>query len=252
MAWLAPALSWLPFAALIAVAAVASVRPSPRAVPRLLCGVAVLLCGGLAIAGGVWQRHQADADHRDESAAIVQGMHEAWRRFDDIAQLMPSPVAATPTPTFDTASAGTAALKAKADELEARVKAFREEARYRTINDETADKMAAYLRPFGRHRVVVSCAPDDVEAYFYANRIATVLRAAGWEALGPETTSILNVEPSLDVALYVRGGGVAPEAAAMLLNAFSRFNIPYQSKLAASEAIPDAQTVELFVARKPK
>src|SRR5690242_4843475 len=243
MDWQGPVLTWVPLAALIAIGTIAAVRPSPRALPRLLCGLAILACGGLALAGEIVQ-HRAHslvaATRHDEIAVLAEGLHRVWRRFDEVAQLLP--VAGTPAddPSFDTVVAATAALEAKADEVAARVKAFREEARYRTINDDSADRMAAYLRPFGRHRVVVSCAPDDVEAYFYANRIATVLRAAGWEALGPETTTMLGAEPTLDVALYVRGGGAAPEAAAMLLEAFSRFNIPYQSKLAASDAIPDA------------
>ena len=249
------ALIWLPLAALIAVAVPATVRPSPRPVPRLLCGAAVLVCGGLAIAATLHERHirKIDAAARiNESASLASGLQEVWRRFDAVGRLLPAAASAVSAGSFDTVTAGTVALLAKADELEARVKAFRAEASYRTIDDATADKMAELLRPLGRHRVVVSCAPDDVEAYFYANRIATVLRAAGWEALGPETTAVPGAEPSLDVALYVRGGGAAPEAATMLLEAFRRFNIPYQSKLAASEAIPDAQTVELFVAGKPK
>jgi hypothetical protein len=255
MGWLASALTWLPLAALIAIAVVASVRPSPRAMPRLLSGVAILVCGALAIGGMVLQRHVGSAvaaARNDEATALAEGLHDVWQHFDAVAQLLPAAGTAAPAPSFATVSSGTAALGAKADELEARVKAFREEARYRTIDDETANKMAAFLRPLGRHRVVVSCAPDDVEAYFYANRIATVLHAAGWEALGPETTTMIAAEPSMRVSLFVRGGGTSPEAAAMLLDAFGRFNIPYQSKLAASEAIPDPQTVELFVASKPK
>ena len=36
-----------------------------------------------------------------------------------------------------------------------------------------------------------------------------------------------------------------------LLDAFSRFNIPFQSGLTPSEAIPDPATTEIFVSHKP-
>ena len=40
------------------------------------------------------------------------------------------------------------------------------------------------------------------------------------------------------------------EAARILIDAFGRFNIPYKSGIAMSEANPDPATVELFVGRK--
>jgi hypothetical protein len=43
---------------------------------------------------------------------------------------------------------------------------------------------------------------------------------------------------------------VPPEAARVLIDAFSRYNIPYQSGITPSDAIPDPATVELFVSRK--
>jgi hypothetical protein len=115
--------------------------------------------------------------------------------------------------------------------------------------------MAEYLRqsgsPLGNRRVVVSCLPDDVEAYGYANQIANVLRAAGWEAPGVETTTIFGQAAAMDILVYVRAGAQPPEAARILLDAFARFNIPFQSGITPSEAIPDPATVELFVGHKP-
>jgi hypothetical protein len=32
-----------------------------------------------------------------------------------------------------------------------------------------------------------------------------------------------------------------------LLDGFAKFNIPYQSRVTPSQAIPDAETVELFI-----
>ena len=116
----------------------------------------------------------------------------------------------------------------------------------------TAAKMAEYLRQAGSYRVVMSCVPDDVEAFSYANQIANVLRAAGWDALGPETTTIFGETPRWVVrALRARRRVTPPDAVRVLFDAFGRFNIPYQSGITPSNAIPDPATVEVFVGHKP-
>ena len=46
-------------------------------------------------------------------------------------------------------------------------------------------------------------------------------------------------------------GGVAPDTAKILLDAFSRFDIPYRSGVTSNDMIPDNTTVELFVSHKP-
>ena len=37
----------------------------------------------------------------------------------------------------------------------------------------------------------------------------------------------------------------------VLLDAFAKFSIPYQSRVTPSQAIPDTETVELFIAAMP-
>jgi hypothetical protein len=150
----------------------------------------------------------------------------------------------------DRAAATLAALNTRVRELESQIQTLQEKSRARTIDDDTAAKIADYLRPFGSHRVVVSCLPGDGEACGYALQFTNVLRTAGWEALGPEMTTIFGEAPSPGVTLYVRGGPAPPEGARLLLDAFARFNIPYQGGVAPSDAIPDPATVELFVGRK--
>jgi len=49
----------------------------------------------------------------------------------------------------------------------------------------------------------------------------------------------------------VRSNVAAPDTARLLLDAFTRFNLPYQSGIASNDAIPDPATVELFVGHKP-
>jgi hypothetical protein len=95
----------------------------------------------------------------------------------------------------------------------------------------------------------VSCVPNDVEAYGYANQLANILRAAGWDAHGPELSVVRPDAAAMGISVFVRDPR-SPGAAKILLDAFTRFNIPFQSGIAASNAILDTATVELFVAKK--
>jgi hypothetical protein len=127
---------------------------------------------------------------------------------------------------------------------------LREKAKVRSIDNNTAAKLVDYLRQFGSRRAVVSCVPGDPEAFTYANQLTNLLRSAGWDAHGPETTSIFGDAPAMGIRLFVRSG-VAPDTAKILLDAFSRFDIPYKSGTTSNDAIPDNTTVELFVSHKP-
>ncbi len=240
---------WLPTAAVAAFAAlalVALVRQPWR--PSKKYWIAALLLGGiLAIGASAWQGRHSRVALSEETARL----REVAARLDELGRLLETGPGTTPDQAFDTAAAAIASLNAKIKDLEGQIHALQEKTRSRAIDPDTAVKMAHHLRQFGGHRVVASCAPDDLEAYHYANQIANVLRAAGWEALGPETTTIFGEGPVMGVTLYVRSGAAAPDAARLLIDAFPRFNIPYQSGIASNDAIPDPATVELFVGRKP-
>ena len=58
--------------------------------------------------------------------------------------------------------------------------------------------------------------------------------------VGPEPTSIFGGASAMAIGLYVRAGE-PPDAARMLIEAFTRFNIPYQSRIASNDMIPDAR-----------
>jgi hypothetical protein len=240
---------WLPTGAVAAMTALGLVVVlwQPWRPARKCRALAVLLAGGLAIAASAWQQDASRAMLAGETARL----DELRARLDEVGRLLPGGPGATPGETFDTVAAALAASNTRIKDLESQVHALQEKNRTRTIDPDTAAKAAEYLRQFGGHRVVVSCVPGDVEAYTYANQIANVLRASGWEALGPETTTIFGETAAMGVALYVRGGGAPPEAAKLVLDAFTRFNIPYRSGITPSEAIPDPATVELFVGHKP-
>ncbi len=242
-------MGWVPVAAVAAMTlfacAAAALLPERVALKRSWLAAAIV-CGGIALAATVWQgRHQAVA-----LDSVVEQLQGTWRRLDRIGLTLPAVPGPGANASFDSVRGGFAALADKAYRLDRQIDALRHEKLGRTIDDKTAAAMIAYLRPFGRHRVVVSCVPNDVEAYDYSNRIVTILREAGWDAVGPETTTIFGAEPAMGINLYVRGGQ-APQAADLLLKAFVRFNIPYESRVASNDAIPDNDTVELFVGKKP-
>jgi len=218
---------WLPTAAvaLVVVIALIALARQPGGRARTIWLVIMVLIGALAIAASGWQ----------QSTTIEALDRESTRQRE----------------RDDRAANALSALNAKVKDLEGQVAALQEKTQSRAIDPDTAAKIADYLRPFGSQRVVVSCQPGDDEAYRYANQIANTLRAAGWDALGPETTTIFGEGVGMGVVLFVRAGASPPEGAKLLLDAFSRFNIPFQSGVSPSDAIPDAATTELFVGKKP-
>ncbi len=238
MSWVWAAQSWLPTiaVALMAVLAfLAALAQAPR-MAKLYWLIAVLVCGALAIAVAAWQQNRELAQVRELSSHLGA-----------LARLLPGGPPASPEQTVDSLATSMYSLNARISELQGQIEALREKTK---IDSAAATKLADYLRPFGSHRVVVSCVPNDVEAFTYANQIGNLLRSAGWDAHGPETTAIFGDAPAMGIRLYVRSG-VAPDTAKILLDAFSRFDIPYQSGVTSNDMIPDNTTVELFVSHKP-
>ena len=140
----------------------------------------------------------------------------------------------------------TADLNGRIKALEDHVKELKAGRRARSISQTAADDLASYLKQFGSRRVIVSCIPDDVEAYQYANQLVNILRAANWEAQGPQVTKTFGAVRAPGINLYVNGDN-SSDTAKILLEGFAKFNIPYQSRVTPSGAIPDTETVELFI-----
>src|ERR1700704_2729298 len=241
MWWVWAAQSWLPtiaVAVMTVLAFLAVLAQAPR-MAKLYWLIAVLACGALAIAVAAWQQSRELAQLRDLSSHL-----------GTLARLLPGGPPASPEQTVDSLATSMYSLNARISELQGQIEALREKTKMRSIDSAAATKLADHLRPFGSHRVVVSCVPNDVEAFTYANQIGNLLRSAGWDAHGPETTAIFGDAPAMGIRLYVRSG-VAPDTAKILLDAFSRFDIPYQSGVTSNDMIPDNTTVELFVSHKP-
>jgi hypothetical protein len=241
MWWVWAAQSWLPtiaVAVMTVLAFLAVFAQAPR-MAKLYWLIAVLVCGAIAIAVAAWQQSRELAQLRDLSSHLGA-----------LARLLPGGPPASPEQTVDSLATSMYSLNSRINELQAQIETLREKGKTRAIDGDTVAKLADYLRPFGSHRVVVSCVPDDVEAFTYANQIANVLRSAGWDAHGPETTAIFGDAPAMGIRLYVRSG-VAPDTAKLLLDAFTRFDIPFKSGTTSNDMIPDNTTVELFVSHKP-
>jgi hypothetical protein len=248
MSWGA-ALWWLPTAAVVAMTAlgVVALAVQPWRPERKSWLAAVLAGGALAIGASAWQQVRSHVVLGAETARL----QALGLRLDELGRMLPAGPGKTPGETFDTVAAGLVALNAKIKDLEGQIHTLQQKSQTRNIDPPVARKLADYLRGAGAHRAVVSCLPEDIEAFTYANQLANILREAGWEALGPEKTTIFGDEPAMGIKLYVRSGGGPPEAAQILIDAFTRFNVPYRSGVAPSEAIPDPATTELFVSRKP-
>ena len=221
---------WLPTLMVIILTALALTEAgsSPSAPRRRRSWMAsIIFFGSLAIAGTVCQGRKAV----DDSAAL--------------AGTTVSPEGSTRErkgPTVSDLTKQVTALEGHIRELEAG-------GQLRTIPPDTADKLAAYLRQFGNRRVIVSCIPDAIEAYQYANQIVSVLKAANWDAKGPQLTMTFGDVRALGINVYVNRDDHS-DTVKILLDGFAKFNIPYQSRVTPTQAIPDPDTVELFIGTK--
>lgn len=210
----------------------------------------VVLCGIGAVAMLRWEQRAAYGAAADQRAAETTALHGLWSQLDSVSHTLSPPATEPPEANFDTIDGGLASLSAKVATLNEQIAALKAGAVGRTVDPETATKLVGYLRQYGNYRVVVTCAPSDVEAYSYANQLVGILKAAGWDGNGPETTVNLLEGPMMGVSVFVRDPS-APDAAKILIDGFNQFNIPHQPGISANAAIPDGATVELFVAKKP-
>jgi len=221
---------WLPTQLAIVVTALAlTATGSPPAAPngRRLWMAGILVFGCLAIAATVWL-----ARREAEETAALAGTSAA-----------PSGLPAA----FNGPSVSD--LNRRITALEDRIKELEAGSRARSIAQTSADDLAAHLSQFGSRRVIVSCIPDDLEAYRYANQLVNILKAAHWKVQGPQVTKIFGDVRSPGINVYVNGDDHS-DTAQVLLDGFAKFNIPYQSRVTPSGAIPDTETIELFVGTK--
>jgi hypothetical protein len=218
---------WLPALSVIvaiALALTAAESPSPTPSGRRLWRAGILVFGALAIAATVW------LGRREEEEVLTLAGTSAAPQV---------PAAAVNGPSV-------ASLTFRIKVLEDRVKELEAGRLARSISQKSADDLASYLKQFGSRRVIVSCIPDDIEAYQYANQLVNILRTAKWEAQGPQMTKIFGEVRVPGINVYVNGDN-SSDTAKILLDGFTKFNIPYQSRVTPNGAIPDTETVELFI-----
>jgi hypothetical protein len=208
---------------LVAVALTMAGAPLATRTARRSWWATILLVGSFALAGSVWQGEKA----AEETVRLI-GSPANEDAVEPVRSQPPQPIETFEKPNKGAETGG----------------------RGRTVSADTAVKFADYLRGFSTHRVVVSCAPDNLEAYDYANQLVNILRAANWDAEGPEVTEIFGDLRAVGINLYVNADNHT-DTVKVLLDAFAKFSIPYQSRVTPSQAIPDTETVELFVAAMP-
>src|SRR5438270_3392901 len=218
---------WLPTLLVVVVTALAlTAATSPPAAPsrRRYWTASVLFFGCIAIGATVW----------------------LGRRQTEETPALAGTSAAPPAPSAAFNGPNASELTRRIKELEDHVRELEAGKRARSITQTTADDLASYLRPFGSRRVIVSCTPDDLEAYQYANRLVNILKAANWEAQGPQITKIFGDVRSPGINVYVKADN-GSDTVKILMDGFAKFNIPYQSRVTPSGTIPDTETVELFI-----
>jgi hypothetical protein len=226
MSWriaLAALLPWIATAAVVVLAAAAtaaaSCLPAAGAGLRRLRLVATAAIGLLAVAATFWQ------------ALETVSREPTW-------------VVATATPP----QSSVPALKDRIKSLEIRVDQLQHSTTMRTIGPDTAKKLAEYLQQFGSRSVVVSCVPNDVEAYDYATQIVNALKAAGWDARGPELTAVFGDVRAIGINVYDDAPGA--DTAKVLLDGLTKLNIPFETRVVPSSVAIDG-SVELFVGAQP-
>jgi hypothetical protein len=240
--------------ALVFVVALVEAVVLPRRLWAKGVAVLVVVLSGVA-AGGLlrWDERTTQGTTADRLTAETSALRDIWNRWDALSHTMPPAGDETPGKSegkFDTVDDALASLRDKVTTVADQIAALRAGLVGRSIDPATALKLAEALRAYGSYRVVVSCVPGDMEAYAYANQFVGILRAAGWDANGPEATVNVVDQPAIGVTVLIRDP-TAPDAAKVLLDALNQFNIPHQPGIAADTAIPDTATVELYVAKKP-
>ena len=224
-------MAWLPtlFVILLTAAALTEAgSPPARPAQRRLWMAGIFLLGLLALIGSV-------ASERRTAQSIADARDAAG---------LP---AVTST---DHGEANTAELAAQVRILKNRVTELEANAGARLISAAASAELSEYLRQFGAHPVIVSCIPDNIEAYNYANQIVNILKAANWDARGPEMTKIFGDIRAIGINIY-SGDNNNSEVVKILLDGFAKFNIPYHIRVAPSGSVPDSDTVELFIGARP-
>jgi hypothetical protein len=244
----------VPLAAMAVVALAAALVLPGRYRVKGASAAVVAACAIGAFAFLRWERQlsgeSAAAQLDSRITAEAAALHGLWTQLDGLSQTLPAPSGEAPAASFDSVDAAVAALGAKIATIKDQVAALKSGSTARAVDPAVATKLADYLRRYGSYRVVVSCVPADVEAYNYATQLVDILKSAGWDANGPEQTANVLDGPAMGITVLDRDSS-APDAAKILLDAFTQFDIPHTVGISADYAIPDSATAELFVARKP-
>ncbi len=243
MSWDGTVFPWLAILAVAVLALLALMEalfPPSTMLARRSRIAAAAVFGSLAFVVTILRQLEA---HEGPRAAL-------WPRLAESAGISAPQRTAGRAAILEHAIARLNALRDEKEALRVEVAVLEKKVEGRSIGSGTAAKLEAYLAHSGSREVAVTSLSGDAEAYRYANEIVDILKKAGWKAAGPEATMIFGSAPAMGINLYVPQKTDA-DTANILTSAFTRFDIPYESRVMPSGTVPEPGVVQLFISRMP-
>ena len=208
------------------------------------------------LAGVARRSARAPGSRRRAGRALggeTRRLRELVARLDEVGRLLPAGAGRRARQALRHASPpAIAALNARIKELEDQVRDLQEKARGRDDRPPTPRRKwpSTCARPALIGWWCRACRTMSRRSTTPISSPTCCARPAGRRSGRRRRRSSARL-PAMGIKLYVRSGVTPPDAARLLIDAFTRFNIPYQSGVTPSDAIPDPATVELFVGPKP-
>src|SRR5579872_4208941 len=148
IAWLEAARQWgptVPVAIVFALALVEAVVLPRRLWAKGAWAAAAVLVAMLAIGTLHRQERARTAILSDERGAALAGLQGLWGQLDALSQTLPD-AGEAPAASFGSVNDAVASLSAKIAAVERQVAVLSERSQHRSIDEQTATKLADYLR----------------------------------------------------------------------------------------------------------
>src|ERR1700690_3426255 len=153
-AWLDAAAQWgpaIPVAIVFSMALIEAVILPRRVWAKGAWVVAVLACGALASADLHVQQQRSQLANQTAAAANqtaadneIAALHGLWGQWDAVSRTLPAANEAPPT-SFDTVEDALVSLSFQVAEIDRQIIMLRKQSKGRSIDGETAAKLADYL-----------------------------------------------------------------------------------------------------------
>jgi len=142
------------------------------------------------------------------------------------------------------------ALQAESNEkLQKRLSDAEHKLSGRHLSDEDRAALVSNLLRFAKQAVDISATTSDAEAFTFATEIATTLKDAGWQVIGPDTRLLIGLPTTQGVTLTVDDANEAPIRAVELHRAMRSLGITVHVSQTGQAA---SDRVSLFVGPAPR